>query len=90
MEKPMAIPIYERLAVTPSEFRSLVGIGNDRMEQWLLDETFPAFKDSDKKGAVAFIPIRAAEEWLIRRAELRLNMPRALKRFYPKKGAAKK
>ena len=90
MEKAPVIPLNERLVVTPTEFRLLVGIGSDRMQQWLLDETFPAFRDAEKKGVIAFIPLRAAEEWLNQRGELRLNMPRPLKRFDPKKGVNRK
>lgn len=80
------IPLKDRLSVTEQQFAELNGIGVERVRRWTFDPTFPAFKDDNKKGARTVIPVKAAEEWLIKRAKNRENMPRALKSPFSETG----
>lgn len=80
-EREEKIPLHLRTSVTEQQFAWLNGIGVSRVREWTFDPTFPAFKDSDSKGARTVIPLKAAEEWLSKRAKNRENMPRVLKKF---------
>ena len=75
------ISLSDRLVVTPTELAKMVGVGFNQVQIWLLDETFPAFREQDKKYVTIRIPVKAAERWLTQRAERRENMPKPLRRF---------
>ena len=79
-------PLKDRLSVTEQQFAELNGIGVERVRKWTFDPTFPAFKDDKKKGARTIIPVKAAEDWLNRKAKNRENMPRVLKSPFSESG----
>ena len=71
----------EKLLLTPSELAECTGVSRDRVEAWLMQPDFPAFRDSDKAGSRTLIPVDRVREWFGTRGAKRLNMREAVKRY---------
>lgn len=82
VETKERVPLHLRQSVTESQFAQLNGVGSDRVREWILDPTFPAFRDSSEKGARTVIPVEPALEWLAKRAKNRDNMPKTMKSYF--------